>query len=568
MGNFIKTQKSFVHGEVGTNFFTNDNLNGLAHMENLDVLPGGGLKRRPGLKKIATLSSNGRLVPFSINENEHFVLVLMNNCIRIFANDTFVQDVLAPWGTSDLPQVQYAQRFGTMIFVHPNHIPKILHRENGVFKLTSFTFTMSNATYNVNMPFMRFEGTESITITMSSVGGNIHFTTNTDFWTADNVNGHLFVNGKTWLVTTYVSATDVIVVCNGAYSLANDPVSDWQEAVFSPRRGWPCSITFHQDRLVFGGAKSWPSGVWMSCVGRHSDFDLGTGLDDEAISLTLLSSRRQHICTLVSSDNLQILTSEGEWAISNKPLTPESVNIKMHTSVGSVADRYLPPQQIEGQTVFVSNNKKDIRELVLDDLGQKYNANNLCALSEHLMQNPVDLAYNKDTKKLFVVMAAGDIAVLNYDSALGISAWGRYTTDGEFCAVVVQDTDTFVITKRGADYQLEKFASAELFDVSNKPFKVEAKSLPLMSNGHNTNRVRLTKIVARVHDTKTLVINAVRAVLPNEIYDADHAGFSGDVTVNILGTNSDFMESLWSVSTTDAMPIEILSITIYGRYQI
>ena len=84
-------------------------------------------------------------------------------------------------------------------------------------------------------------------------------------------------------------------------------------------------------RLVFGGSRDYPSGVWLSGVGRHNDFDVGTGLDDQAIFITLLSRQRQQICTVVSSDNLQILTTVGEWAIANKPLTPSSVDIKQHT---------------------------------------------------------------------------------------------------------------------------------------------------------------------------------------------------------------------------------------------
>ena len=91
----------------------------------------------------------------------------------------------------------------------------------------------------------------------------------------------------------------------------------------------------------------------MSQVGRHNNFNVGTGLDDEAIFLTLISQERQQICTVVSSDNLQILTNAGEWVISNQPLTPSAVNVRQHTSVGSVTGVYLPPQQIEGKTVFI-----------------------------------------------------------------------------------------------------------------------------------------------------------------------------------------------------------------------
>lgn len=568
MGNFIKTQKSFADGEVAINFCANPQLNSLAYMANFDVVAGGALSRRAGLKKIANLPSNGRLISFSVTENENYVLVMLSGFLRIFRNGTLVQDVITPWADADLPTVQYAQRFGTMIFVHPNYIPKTLYRENGVFKLASFTFANAPTTHNVCMPFMHFEDADNISITAQHQTDGVHFITNQDFWTPDNVNGYLLVNGKTWLIFQYVSPTNVIATANGAYTLPSGEYFDWQEAVFSPRRGWPCSITFHQDRLVFGGAKSWPGGVWMSCVGRHTNFDTGTGLDDEAICFTLMSGQRQQICTMVSSDNLQILTSQGEWAVSSKPLTPESVNIKMHTSIGSVANRYLPPQQIEGKTVFVSNNKQDIRELVLDDLGQNYNANNLCALAEHLMQDPIDIAYNKNTKKLFVVMSNGNMAVLNYDSALRISAWGRYTTDGAFKSVVVCDQDTFALVKRGQQYWLEKFSATELYDSDDKTFQLVARGASLMSNGHNARNVRITKIVARVHNTKTMFINGVRAVLPNEIYDVAHDGFSGDIEMSVLGTSDAFTDAPWMISTSDALPITVLSITIYGRYKI
>ena len=568
MGNFVRTQKSFANGEVSINFFENDDIQGLGYMENFDVCAGGGLCRRPGLKKSAKLIADARIVSFSVSETEEYVLAIMNGRIRIYANDTFVQDVLTPWSSSDIPKLQYAQRFGTMIFVHPDYAPRVLYRENGTFKLKNFAFSKSADTENFQMPFMRFEGTEDITITVTYSGGATHFTTSEDFWTAQDVGGHLYAIGKSWLINSYVSATDVIVVCNGSYTLPNDPVSDWQEALFSTRRGWPAAVTFHQDRLVFGGTKSCPGGIWMSHVGDHGNFDLGSGLDDEAIFFTLLSDRRQEVCTLVSSDNLQILTSEGEWAVSNKPLTPESVNIKMHTSIGSVAERYLAPQQIEGKTVFVAKNKREIRQLCLDDFGENYNANNLCAFAEHLMTNPVDISYNKNTKKLFVVMSDGNMSVLNYDTALGISAWGRYTTDGKFKSVTTCDGKTFAVVKRDDEFFLERFDDTEFVDEGNHEYTACACGLPLLTSGHNAKYIRITKVTVRVYNTKTLLINDERVVLPNEIYDDDSPGFSGDASINVLGTNVDLVDAPWKISTADSLPLQILSVTIYGRYQI
>ena len=568
MGNFIKTQTSFANGEVSPNFFANGDLHGLGYMKNFDIIPGGGLKRRAGLKKIAKITSGARIVPFSVSENENYILVMTNNVIKVFSGDTFIQDIFSPWSYSDLNLLQYAQRFGTMIFVHPNYKPRILSCTNGIFQISDFGFSSSDGGDNLDMPFTRFEDSENINITITHSGDDFHLTTNHDFWTQSNVGGHLSLLNKTWIVTSYVGARDVIATCNGVFTMPIDPISDWKEATFSPRRGWPCSITFHQNRLVFGGSKSWPGGVWMSHVGNHKNFNPGTGLDDEAIYFTLLSGMRQHICTIISSDNLQILTSEGEWAVSNKPLTPSSINIKMHTNIGCVASRYIPPQSMDGKTVFVSKNKQDIRELDLDELSENYSANNLCALSQHLIQDPIDISYNKKDKKLFVVMSGGNMAVMNYNPSLDISGWGRYTTQGEFCAVGVSGDNTFVITKRNSEYFLERFSDSDFVDVENYPYESRACGLPLMTAGHNAKFTRIKKIIARMYKAKTLFINNKRAIFPNEIYANDTDGFSGDISMNILGTICDMTECPWEISTSDALPLMVLSITLYGRYQI
>ncbi len=571
MPDFIKTQNSFAYGEVAPEFYARDDINGLSRLENMDVLPGGGITRRRGLKKLVNLNGVARLIPFSVSEDENYLLAVCHKRILVYKdNGDLAQDILAPWEYKDSVKLQYAQRFGTMIFVHPDFKPMTLSRDPTIFRLAEFFFA-ANEDLSLNMPFMKFDDAEGVRITVSThpLGNNFAtFTTNKDFWTPENVTGRLLVMGRQWNIHTYVSPTEIVVYLNGPYSLPSGPVSDWSECAFGKRRGWPCSISFHQDRLVFGGSRSWPSGVWMSQVGRHTNFNVGTGLDDEAIFLTLLSQKRQQICTVVSSDNLQILTSEGEWAISSKPLTPSVVNIKQHTSVGSVAGRYLPPQKIEGATVFISGSKKDIRELSLDQLGENYNATDLCAFAKHLMSEPVDVAYNEETNQLFIVMENGDMAVLNQKSSLGISAWGRYKTDGKFKSVAVVNGKTFVVVERETGFFIETFSDDAIIDAEKYQFSFTAAALPLHASGHNPSRLRLRKIGARVLKTKSLFINNMRVELPNDIYDINSPGFSGDVAINLLGTKYDCIAAPWTIHGDEAFPVTVLSITMYGRYTV
>lgn len=569
MGDFIKTQNSFAHGEVAPEFFAHDNINGLSRLENMDVLAGGGLSRRRGLQHIADLESNARLIAFSVSENENYILALNDGHILVFNQGVQIKDLLSPWAFDDLMKLQYAQRFGTIIFVHPDYQPYVLKKESDDFALSKFDFARNDSDMTVNIPFMKFDDAENIkiTVTANDAGNNYAtFTTNEDFWTTDDTEGRFLLLNKQWTITEYISPTVVTAHTNGTYSLPSGAVSDWREAAFSKKRGWPCSITFHQDRLVFGGSRSWPSGVWLSQVGRHNNFNVGTGLDDEAIFITLLSQQRQQICTVVSSDNLQILTSAGEWAISSKPLTPSAVDIKQHTSVGSVSQRYLPPQKIEGATVFISSSKKDIRELSLDQLGENYNATDLCAFSKHLMKEPVDVSYNEETRQLFVVMQSGDMAVLNQNSALGISAWGAYKTQGQFKSVTTLDGETFVVVYRDDEFCLEKFSDSVLQDGDKYGFAFVASALPLRASGHNANKVRLRKIMARVLNTKTLFINNMRADLPNEVYSAESNGYSGDVSINLLGVQRNCMNAPWTIKSSEQLPATVLSVTMYGYY--
>lgn len=571
MTDFIKTQNSFADGEVSPEFYARDNLNGLSYLENMDVIAGGGLRRRRGLSTVDTLTSSARLIPFSVSETENYILALTDGHMLIYDGATVICDLLFEWDFDDYPKIQYAQRNGTMIFVHPKYQPCILQMGSVNFELVPFEFKRNDSDMTLNMPFMKFDdaATINITVTANSAGNNTAtFTTNKAFWTQNSVGGSLLLLNNQWRITEYVSPTVVYAYTNSQYNLPPDPVTDWYESAFSDRRGWPCSVTYHQDRLIFGGTPSWPSGIWASRVGQYNNFNVGTGLDDESIFVTLLSQQRQQICTLVSSDNLQILTNSGEWAISSKPLTPSSIEIKQHTSVGSVATRYLPPQKIEGATVFISATEQDIRELTLDALGENYNARDLCTQAKHLMNTPTDISYNENTRQLFVVMTDGNMAVLNQNSALGISAWTRYKTDGTFKSVATIAGKTYVVVARGDTCYLETFSDTALSDASQYDFSYTASALPVRASGHNARKLRIRKIVARTLDTKTLFINGMRAPFPDNIYDAAAPGYSGDVSVNILGTQQNCITAPWTISSNEQLPTTILSVGVYGNYTI
>ena len=570
MGNFLKTQNAFSGGEISSEFYAIDNSKSVSRLENMDILQSGAIKRRAGLKSIAMVANNTILVPFQINETEKYLLAVYNTTIDVYQNDEKIASIVSPWQTADLPKLQYVQRFNEIFFVHPNYQPRIFAKNGNSFTISSFTFH-SNEDASINIPFIRFEDSKNISITITANGGGNNyatFTTDADFWTNACVGELLYADNKQWIVSSVTNARVAVVYTGGAISVPEDAITDWYESAFSNRRGWPSCVAFHQNRLIFAATPEIPNGIWMSKVGELTNFDVGTGLDDESIYTALLSEQNHQICSVISSDKLQILTSGGEWAISNSPLTPSNVDIKQHSNIGAIITRFMPPQKIEGRTVFVSKTGTDIRELDLDALGENYNAIDLSCYVKHLIKNPVSIAYNQLTHKLFVVMNDGYMAVLNTYPDTNVSGWGKYTTDGDFKYVSVFDNDTYVVVARKNVCYLEKFDNECLKDATNYGFSYCISSLPMIVNGHNPKKIRVRKISVRLQNTKTLFVNGYRMEIPNSAYNENSNGFSGDLSINLLGTENDTTKPLWTLTSSEQLPATVLSVTMDGNYSI
>ena len=56
--------------------------------------------------------------------------------------------------------------------------------------------------------------------------------------------------------------------------------TEWQEQSYSAIRGFPAAVTFHQNRLWFGGTLAQPDGIWGSKSGQYYNFDTGDASDN------------------------------------------------------------------------------------------------------------------------------------------------------------------------------------------------------------------------------------------------------------------------------------------------
>ena len=99
---------------------------------------------------------------------------------------------------------------------------------------------------------------------------------------------------------------------------------------FHKVNGFPQTVTFHEQRLFFGGVLALPDGVQASKVADFFNFDVGDAEDADSVQIQIGSDQVNEIRHLVSGRRLQILTSTSEFFMKpevSKPITPTNIQI-------------------------------------------------------------------------------------------------------------------------------------------------------------------------------------------------------------------------------------------------
>lgn len=618
----VKT--NFTAGEVSRELLGRGDLrayeNGALALRNLFIYPTGGLTRRAGLSYIDTAPGNGRLIAFEFNTEQTYLLVLTDERIDVYAGGLHIQTLSAPWTAADIPQVAWTQSADTLLMTHPDHPPVRLMRDSGgTFSLSDWSFYIDGGI--CYQPYYKFVPSD-ITLTPSGTTGTISLTASVPVFDAGHDGVRLRVDGCEVVITSVDSPT--VVTADVIEDLPDtDPTIDWSEQVFSPVRGYPVSVAFHQDRLVIGGSRDLPNRLWFSKSGDLFNFDLGEGLDDEAIEFAILSDQVNAIRGIFSGRHLQVFTSGAEWMVTGDPLTPETVQLNRQTRVGSVIDKYIPPVTVDGATLFVARNKQEIREFLYTDLEQAYQATDLALVSRHIIENPVDQDFDALRRLLFIVREDGKFATLTVYRAESVAAWTLHETQGQVKAVSVVGDEVYLLVRRGDDYMIEMFdntlnldsaltgtagmpttawsglAHLEGFAVSiiadgvvqddqivtggaitldNPATTLEVglaythiiEPLPpaVVGEGGTGRKLRMIEAIFRLQDTQSLRLDTGRGLtdiplrkIGDDILDEPPPAISGDIRVRALGWQWDGAAPLWKIEQSMPYPFTLLSVT-------
>jgi len=466
MTNVFTSKTNFSAGELSTDLLGRVDIsaytNGALSLKNVFLEPTGGIHRRPGLQFLADTSSPGRLIAFEQSKTKRYLILVQASQTQIYQNGTLVDTLTTPWTQSQIAQLSWCQLSDGVLIVHPDVAPRKIVLNNTTWSIQNFAFLEEDNC--ILQPYHRFAG-DNVTMASSGCGGTVTLTASANVFTNDHIGMQFKIADGYVLIQTVTSATQATGVVkkklvdgeNISNSTALNPTRRWGEPAFTTQRGWPMTVCTYQSRLVFGGSKSLPSTLWFSQTGDITNFEQGDGYDSEAIEFQILSNQSDHIAALFAGRHLQVFTASAEWMVSGDPLTPSNIQLKCQTQVGSRTDIFVPPIGIDGATIFASANGREIREFLFSDLENIYQATDLSLLARHLIQNPVDMAYDKHERQAYIVMDNGHLAALTSFRAEDLQSWTEQITDGKFLSVAILGETAYFLIKRGNNYFLECF---------------------------------------------------------------------------------------------------------------
>jgi hypothetical protein len=245
---------------------------------------------------------------------------------------------------------------------------------------------------------------------------------------------------------------------------------------------FPSVAGFYQQRRIFANTNNRTQTLFFTQTGNFYNLSVSSPpRDDDAITATIASSKANEIRALVPLQDLLVMTSGAEWAITgvDDKVTPSGIEVKPQTYYGS-ADIGVPPL-VAGQTVLYLQPGQIVRDLGYQFSNDAYAGNDVSILARHLLDNNQILDWTFAIAPYGIVWSVRDDGVL-----LGLTylreqekfAWHRHTTKGAFKSVasIREGTDDRLyalverdLTGRTVQY-IERMDARKFTDVQDAVF--------------------------------------------------------------------------------------------------
>ena len=351
-------------------------------------------------------------------------------------------ELVTTYTTANLFELKFTQSADVLYITHPSYTPRKISRTSDTdWSITDITFT--DGPYlnsNVETTTLGLSATSgSVTVTASAVTG---INDGSGFLATDvgrSIRWKDAAGNFTFLgITAVADTTHVTATIDGPNASATTATVDWRLGVWSNTTGFPSAVTFHQDRLVFGGGVDFPQRVDMSRTGDFENFTPtepdGTVVDDNAVTVTLAADNVNAIRWLADDEKgLLVGTVGGEWTVrpsdAGGVTTPSNVQGKRSSAYGSAN---VQPVRVGRAMLFLQRAQRKLRELAFAFEDDGFRAPDMTLIAEHVTRTGVtEIAYQSEPQSIvWCALNDGTLVGLTYERDQKIIGWHRHVVGG------------------------------------------------------------------------------------------------------------------------------------------
>ena len=439
-------QSNFTAGELTPKLFGQIDFkkyaNGLETLENMTVFPQGGAARRYGTRFVGPVKDHTkttRLIPFEFNVEQAYMLEFGDQYIRFYKDNGIITEANKTISaiTKANPAVVTASSHG-----YSNGDEIVITGVVGMTEVNGKRFKVADKTTNT----FELQTLAGVDINSSS------FTTYSSAGVANKIYEiSTSITESMLYEIQHTQSADIMYIVHetippqkltrtghtswsiGNESFSNGPfLDDGSTAAWSGSRGYPRTVTFFEQRLIFAGTTAAPQTIYASQSGLYTNFDVGSANAADAFIYTIAANKVNVIRWLSPARDLIVGTAGGEFKVgrpTGEPLKPTNVNITQQTTYGGWTTE---PTQIGNSILFVQRQRKKIREFAYKFEDDAYSAPDMCILAEHITGTGIyDVTYAQEPESIYwAVRDDGTLLGLTYKREEDIIAWHRHVLGG------------------------------------------------------------------------------------------------------------------------------------------
>lgn len=296
---------------------------------------------------------------------------------------------------------------------------------------------------------------------------------------------------------------------------------------------YPSTVTYFQQRLLFGNSIDFPERIWTSKIGQFKNFAKSSPLqDDDALTFSIQGRQVNEVKHLLDLRQLVVFTESGEWTLGGNDagiLGPGTINPQQQSYNGA---NEMQPIAIGRSALYVQARGSIIRDLGYEFSSDGYSGNDLTIFSAHLFDDFTlnDWTYQQIPHSVvWVVRSDGTLLALTYVREQAVVAWSRHDFEGgtvESVSSIPEGSEdaVYVIVKRTINSETKRYV--ERFSTRNITNIVDAKFADsfLTYDGRHTGSTTMTLSGGTNWTfTEDLTLTASAATFTSSAFDVGNA---------------------------------------------